>query len=115
MRYREEDRIECDLEYATNQFPDIKFMMEFEEKMATVVELYSLYNLDVKSLNPKIISDKARKFIFGLLRISDNIYHEYWNEVKSVAQCVENYLEKHPELFREHRLITDNWEPSNAN
>ena len=24
-------------------------------------------------------------------------------------------LEKHPELFREHRLITDNWEPSNAN
>ena len=111
MSYREDFRIGHEF---GSGVPNVRFMREFEEKIICIVEVEYLRKEDIPP--GFTISDKARKYILNLVTKSgcdmSPQYYDNWNDVLAIQQCVDNYIEKHPELIREHRLITDTWEPS---
>ena len=109
-------------------FIDLKFMQEFEQKILPVVRVTN-WSEGIADAD-EIASDAVREFIANILlkeritkQIPDScgyydeeiklVYYEKWNEIHSIEECVESYLKNHPELTRNTRFITDDWEVSN--
>lgn len=112
-------------------FPDTRFMREFEEPIIPVIEVQYTTNGHEgpyscrKSVPTNFhISDKARIFILNLIRSCTSVvdngmgigfgFTERWNDIKVIEQCVDAYLKKHPELLKVNRSITDDWEQSKS-
>lgn len=115
--------IRCLTEYfnCDNVLHDLPFMTEIEEKIIKIVGIrYASdgkgnFNSEAAHPHRDVLADKARSFLKNILspvgQLKDSTYLR-WNDVMVMQQCIENYLDKHPEITREHRLITDNWESS---